>query len=187
MPSTRAPICQLASVPARSSSGLPAPSRRCASPSSGVSRKNGRVPDLPQLPGAPTSGCSRGAPTTRTSLVSSPPRHAVREPIASKPPKGSRPATQSRALRSGDRSPGRRGRRRSGRYSRVSWDDEANGPRVYRQVCFLDPAFGDHGIGGSMLTWNVRSACVRSRLAHDVSEKVIEAWATTETRRLRRS
>ena len=36
-------------------------------------------------------------------------------------------------------------------YSRVWWDPEADGPLVYRQVCFLDPAFGGRGIGGAML------------------------------------
>ena len=39
-------------------------------------------------------------------------------------------------------------------YSRVWWDEEANGPLVYRQVCFLDPEFGGRGIGGALLGWN---------------------------------
>ena len=38
-------------------------------------------------------------------------------------------------------------------YSRVWWDDEADG-RVYKFVCFLDPAAGGRGIGGALLDWN---------------------------------
>ena len=62
-------------------------------------------------------------------------------------------------------------------YSRVWWDDEADGPRVYRQVCFLDPAFGDRGIGGRMLTWN-EDRLREIAAPHDLSERVIEAWAS---------
>jgi len=39
-------------------------------------------------------------------------------------------------------------------YSRVWWDQEEPGPRVYNQVCFLDPAHHGRGIGAAMLTWN---------------------------------
>src|SRR5262245_15563810 len=61
-------------------------------------------------------------------------------------------------------------------YSRVMWDDELDGPRVYRQVCFVDPEFGGRGIGSALLTWN------ETRLReiagdHDAPEKVLEAWA----------
>ena len=62
-------------------------------------------------------------------------------------------------------------------YSRVWWDDEADGPRVYRQVCFLDPAFGDRGIGASMLTWN-EDRLREIAAPHHLSEKVSEAWAS---------
>ena len=39
-------------------------------------------------------------------------------------------------------------------YSRVWWDPEEDGTHVYRQVCFVDPAFGGRGIGGALFTWN---------------------------------
>ena len=61
-------------------------------------------------------------------------------------------------------------------YSRVTWDDELDGPRVYRHAGFVDPEFGGRGIGGSLLTWNemrLREIAV----AHDVEDKVVEAWA----------
>src|SRR6185436_18285606 len=61
-------------------------------------------------------------------------------------------------------------------YSRVWWDPEADGPFVFRQVCFLDPACGGRGIGGALLAWN------ETRLREIASEqeapdKVLEAWA----------
>ena len=39
-------------------------------------------------------------------------------------------------------------------YSRVWWDQEADGPRTYTQVCFVDPAFGGRGIGTALFEWN---------------------------------
>ena len=61
-------------------------------------------------------------------------------------------------------------------YSRVWWDQEPDGPRVYRQVCFLDPAHGGRGIGSAIFAWNeARLRALASE--HDVSEKVVEAWA----------
>ena len=61
-------------------------------------------------------------------------------------------------------------------YSRVWWDPEADGPLVYRQVCFLDPAYGGRGIGGALLGWN--EARLREIATdHDSPEKVLEAWA----------
>lgn len=39
-------------------------------------------------------------------------------------------------------------------YSRVWWDDESDGTRVFKFVCFLDPAAGRRGIGGALLAWN---------------------------------
>jgi len=60
-------------------------------------------------------------------------------------------------------------------YSRVFWDDEPGGPRVYRQVCFLDPEYGGRGIGSELSAWN------QARLReiadeHDAPEKLLEAW-----------
>jgi mycothiol synthase len=61
-------------------------------------------------------------------------------------------------------------------YSRVWWDQEPDGPRVYRQVCFLDPDHGGRGIGSAIFAWN--DARIRELACeHDVSEKVVEAWA----------
>ena len=39
-------------------------------------------------------------------------------------------------------------------YTRVWWDQEADGPRIYRSVCFLDPAFGRRGIGTALFAWD---------------------------------
>ncbi len=61
-------------------------------------------------------------------------------------------------------------------YSRVFWDQELDGPRVYKQVCFLDPAFGGRGIGTAMLGWNERR--LREIAAeHEPAESFLEAWA----------
>jgi GNAT superfamily N-acetyltransferase len=61
-------------------------------------------------------------------------------------------------------------------YGRVTWDDEVDGPRVYRQVCFVDPEFGGRGIGSTLFAWN--EARLREIAAdHDVEDKVFEAWA----------
>lgn len=60
-------------------------------------------------------------------------------------------------------------------YSRVSWDQEPDGPRVYRHFCFVDPDFGGRGIGSALFAWN------EERLGeiadeHDAPEKVLEVW-----------
>jgi GNAT superfamily N-acetyltransferase len=60
-------------------------------------------------------------------------------------------------------------------YSRVWWDQEAAGPRIYRHVCFVDPEQGGRGIGGTLFAWNEgRLAEIASD--HDVPEKLYEAW-----------
>jgi mycothiol synthase len=62
-------------------------------------------------------------------------------------------------------------------YSRVWWDQEPDGPRVYRHVCFVDPAHGRRGIGAALFGWN------ESRLrdiagGHDgVQETLLEVWS----------
>jgi mycothiol synthase len=59
-------------------------------------------------------------------------------------------------------------------YGRVWWDDEADG-RVYKLVCFVDPAYGGRGIGSAVLTWN--EARLREIAAgHDVSTKLVQAF-----------
>jgi mycothiol synthase len=60
-------------------------------------------------------------------------------------------------------------------YSLVWWDQESDGPRIYRMVCFLDPAFLGRGIGSALVEWN--EARLREiAAAHDVGEKLLEAW-----------
>ena len=79
----------------------------------------------------------------------------VRETTASRPRRRSRrrTTTSTGAIRLATSS-SRRSTAVPVAYSRVWWDDEADGPLVYKQVCFLDPAFGSRGIGGALLDWN---------------------------------
>jgi mycothiol synthase len=59
-------------------------------------------------------------------------------------------------------------------YSRVWWDDEADG-RVYKLVGFVDPEYGGSGIGRTLLDWN--EARLREIAAdHDVSTKLVQAF-----------
>ena len=61
-------------------------------------------------------------------------------------------------------------------YTRVWWDQEPDGPRIYRMVCSLDPAFGRRGIGAALIEWD--QARLREIGAeHDVPEKLLEAWS----------
>ncbi len=61
-------------------------------------------------------------------------------------------------------------------YTRVWWDQEADGPRVYKSVCFLDPAFGGRGIGTALLAWDEER--LREIAAeHDARDKLLEAWS----------
>ena len=59
-------------------------------------------------------------------------------------------------------------------YSRVFWDDEEDG-RIYKLVCFVDPAFGSRGLGSALLAWN--EARLREIAAdHDVPTKLVQAF-----------
>jgi GNAT superfamily N-acetyltransferase len=61
-------------------------------------------------------------------------------------------------------------------YSRLWWDQEPDGPRVYRQVCFLDPAFAGRGIGTVLFEWN--EARLREIAAEqDVEDKRLEVFS----------
>jgi ribosomal protein S18 acetylase RimI-like enzyme len=61
-------------------------------------------------------------------------------------------------------------------YGRAWWDDEVDGPRIYRQVCFLDPAFGGRGIGSMLFAWN--DGRLREIAAgHDAPHKLLEVFA----------
>lgn len=60
-------------------------------------------------------------------------------------------------------------------YSRVWWDQEADGPRIYRQICFLDPAVGGRGIGSAFFAWNDER--LREIAAgHDAPDRMLEVW-----------
>ncbi len=60
-------------------------------------------------------------------------------------------------------------------YSRVWWDQEPDGPRVYRHVGFLDPSYAGRGIGRALFQWN--EARLREIAAeHHVPEKLYEIW-----------
>jgi mycothiol synthase len=59
-------------------------------------------------------------------------------------------------------------------YSRVFWDDEEDG-RVYKNVCFVDPAHGGRGIGTALLAWN--EARLREIAGdHDVPTKLVQVF-----------
>jgi GNAT superfamily N-acetyltransferase len=62
-------------------------------------------------------------------------------------------------------------------YSRVSWDQEPDGPRIYRHVCFVDHEYSNRGIGGALFGWN--EARLREIAADhdDAAEKLYEVWA----------
>lgn len=67
-------------------------------------------------------------------------------------------------------------------YSRVWWDQEPDGPRVYRQVCFLDPEHGGRGVGTALYAWN--EARLREIAAeHDAVEKLFEVWVNDANER----
>jgi ribosomal protein S18 acetylase RimI-like enzyme len=58
----------------------------------------------------------------------------------------------------------------------VRWDQEVDGPRIYKQVCFLDPEFGGRGIGSALFAWNEER--LREIAAeHDAPDRMFEVWA----------
>lgn len=62
-------------------------------------------------------------------------------------------------------------------YSRVWWDQEVDGPRLYKHVCFLDPEHGGRGIGSALLAWN--EARLREIAAGhgETPEQLFETWS----------
>jgi ribosomal protein S18 acetylase RimI-like enzyme len=61
-------------------------------------------------------------------------------------------------------------------YGRVWWDQEPEGPRVYRQNCFLDPVHGGRGIGSALFRWcGERLQEIADE--HVAPEKVREVWS----------
>jgi ribosomal protein S18 acetylase RimI-like enzyme len=61
-------------------------------------------------------------------------------------------------------------------YSRVWWDDELDGARVFKFVCFLDPTFGRRGIGSALLAWNEARLREIADELDDVETRVFQAW-----------
>ena len=61
-------------------------------------------------------------------------------------------------------------------YSRVWWDQEVDGPLLYKHVCFIDPIAGGRGIGSSLFAWN-EGRLLEIASAHDVPDKLFEVWA----------
>ena len=60
-------------------------------------------------------------------------------------------------------------------YSRVTWDQEADGPRTYTQVCFVDPAFGGRGIGSALFAWN-EDRLREIAAEHDAPDKMFQVF-----------
>ena len=61
-------------------------------------------------------------------------------------------------------------------YSRVWWDDESDGARVFKFVCFLDPAFGRRGIGTALLSWNELRLREIAGALDEVEPRLFQAW-----------
>lgn len=61
-------------------------------------------------------------------------------------------------------------------YSRVWWDQEVDGPRLYKQVCRLDPEHGGRGIGGALLAWNESRLREIASEHDDAPEQMFETW-----------
>jgi GNAT superfamily N-acetyltransferase len=60
-------------------------------------------------------------------------------------------------------------------YSRAWWDQESDGPRIYRQVCFLDPDFGRLGVGSALFAWN-EGRLSEIAAGHDAGDKAFELF-----------
>ena len=62
-------------------------------------------------------------------------------------------------------------------YSRVSWHQEADGPRIYGHFCFLDPEVGGRGIGAALFAWN-ESRLREIAAEHQAEcERLFEVWS----------
>ena len=134
-----------------------------------------RVPPLPHVPGV-ESACSAGVPTTRSSRGSSPRAPRRRATTASRRPRASRSGYEH--LERCDPLRDLLVAEVDGRpvaYSRVWWDDEADGPRLYKQVCFLDPLAGGRGIGSALLAWNL-ARLEEIAAEHDAPEQLHETF-----------
>jgi mycothiol synthase len=61
-------------------------------------------------------------------------------------------------------------------YTRVSWDQEVDGPRVYRMFCFTDPAFRGRGIGTALVEWDMARLREIAAEHDDAPEQLFETW-----------
>jgi mycothiol synthase len=61
-------------------------------------------------------------------------------------------------------------------YTRVFWEQEAGGPRVYRMFCFLDPAYQGRGIGSALVEWDMSRLREIAAEHRDAPEKLFETW-----------
>jgi mycothiol synthase len=62
-------------------------------------------------------------------------------------------------------------------YSRVWWDQEPEGPRIYGHVCFVHPDVRDRGIGSALFSWN-EERLHEIASTHDVPQKLFEGYAS---------
>jgi mycothiol synthase len=60
-------------------------------------------------------------------------------------------------------------------YGRSWWDQEAGGPCLYKQVCFVEPASGGRGIGSALFAWN-EERLREIAAGHGAPNKMFEAW-----------
>jgi ribosomal protein S18 acetylase RimI-like enzyme len=58
-------------------------------------------------------------------------------------------------------------------FSRVWWDQEPDGPRIYAHECYLDPDLGARGIGSALFNWN-EERLGEIATEHDVADKQLE-------------
>jgi mycothiol synthase len=61
-------------------------------------------------------------------------------------------------------------------YTRVSWEQEADGPRVYRMFCFVDPEYMGRGIGTALVAWDMARLREIAAEHDDAPEKLFETW-----------
>jgi len=61
-------------------------------------------------------------------------------------------------------------------YSRVWWGEELSGTRVYSHFCFIDPAWRNQGVGGSLLDWNM-GRLVEIGADHPVGNKLLDTFS----------
>jgi mycothiol synthase len=67
-------------------------------------------------------------------------------------------------------------------YSRVWWDQEPDGPRIYRQVCFVDPEQGGRGVGKALFDWSEARLREIASDHDDPPEKLFEVWANDDNK-----